>query len=44
LVALASRFDVADAWEFADDSRYPEKYSHMAISIGGNYVVHAMTH
>jgi len=35
---------VGDAWEFADDPNYPEKFSGLAIRIGVDYVVYAMTH
>jgi hypothetical protein len=44
VAAITPNSDLGDAWEFADDPRYPEKYSHLAISIGVNYVVYAMTH
>ena len=36
--------DVGDSWEWADDPRYPEKYSALGIRIGVNYVVYSMTH
>jgi len=36
--------DVGDSWEFADDPRYPEKYSALGIRLGVNYIVYAMTH
>jgi hypothetical protein len=42
--AITPNSDLGDAWEFADDPRYPEKYSHLAINIGINYVVYALTH
>ena len=44
MIAISYNSDVGDAWEFADDPRYPEKFSGLAIRIGVNYVVYAMTH
>jgi hypothetical protein len=44
MVAISYNSDVGDAWEFADDPQYPEKFSGLAIRIGVNYVVYAMTH
>ena len=44
MVAISYNSDVGDAWEFADDPTYPEKFSGLAIRIGVNYVVYAMTH
>jgi Domain of unknown function (DUF4159) len=44
MVAISYNSDVGDAWEFADDPEYPEKFSGLAIRIGVNYVVYAMTH
>lgn len=36
--------DTSDSWEWADEPRYPEKYSALGIRIGVNYIVYAMTH
>jgi len=44
MVAISHNSDIGDAWEFADDPRYPEKFSGLAIRIGVNYIVYAMTH
>jgi len=44
MVAITYNSDVGDAWEFADDPSYPEKFANLAIRIGVNYVVYAMTH
>ena len=44
MVAATFDSDLGDSWEFADDPRYPEKYSALGIRIGVNYVVYAMTH
>ncbi len=44
MVAISFNSDVGDAWEWADEPRYPEKYSALAIRLGVNYIVYAMTH
>ena len=44
MVAISYNSDLGDAWEWADEPRYPEKFSALAIRIGVNYVVYAMTH
>src|ERR1051326_7044085 len=44
MVAMSFNSDVGDSWEWADDPRYPEKYSALGIRIGVNYVIYAMTH
>jgi hypothetical protein len=44
MVAICFDMDLGDSWEWADDPRYPEKYSALGIRIGVNYVVYAMTH
>jgi len=44
MVAASYNSDVGDAWEYADDPYYPEKFSGLAIRIGVNYVLYAMTH
>jgi hypothetical protein len=44
MVAITYNSDVGDGWEFADDPGYPEKFANLAIRIGVNYVVYAMTH
>ncbi|HEY4362414.1 MAG TPA: DUF4159 domain-containing protein [Bryobacteraceae bacterium] len=36
--------DVGDSWEYADDPRYPEKYSALGIRLGVNAIIYAMTH
>ena len=43
-VAISFNSDIGDSWEWADDPRYPEKFSALGIRIGVNYVVYAMTH
>ncbi len=44
MVAISYNSDLGDAWEWADDCCYPEKFSGLALRIGVNYVVYAMTH
>jgi hypothetical protein len=44
MVAISFNSDIGDAWEWADEPSYPEKYSALGIRIGVNYVVYAMTH
>lgn len=44
LVAISYNSDIGDAWEYADDAWYPAKFSDLAIRLGVNYVVYAMTH
>jgi hypothetical protein len=44
MVAISYNSDIGDAWEYADDAHYPEKFADLAIRIGVNYVVYSMTH
>jgi len=44
MVAMTFNNDVGDAWEWADDPRYPEKYSALGIRLGVNFVIYSMTH
>ncbi len=44
MVAISFNSDVGDSWEWADDPRYPEKYSALGVRLGINYIVYAMTH
>ena len=44
MVAMAFNSDLGDSWEWADDPRYPEKYSALGIRIAVNWVVYSMTH
>lgn len=43
-VAICHNMDLGDAWEWADDPEYPEKYASLAYRIGINYIVYAMSH
>jgi hypothetical protein len=44
MVAISYNSDLGDAWEWADEPRYPAKFSDLAIRVGVNYVIYAMTH
>lgn len=43
-VAICHNMDLGDAWEWADDPRYPERFASLAYKIGINYLVYSMTH
>ena len=44
MVAASYNSDLGDAWEYADDPRYSEKMSSLAMRVGINYIVYSMTH
>lgn len=44
MVAINFNQDIGDAWEHADDARYPAPLTSQAYRLGVNYVVYAMTH
>jgi hypothetical protein len=44
MIAVCYNSDVGDAWEWADDAFYPERFSDLAIRLGVNYIVYSMTH
>jgi len=44
IVAISYNSDIGDAWEWADDPGYPARYSDLAIRLGVNNIVYAMTH
>jgi Domain of unknown function (DUF4159) len=44
MVLIAFNNDVADAWQWADDQRYPATEANLALRLGANVVVYAMTH
>jgi hypothetical protein len=44
MVMINWNTDVGDAWEWADNPRYPLKYSTYAYKIGINFVIYSMTH
>jgi hypothetical protein len=44
MVAICHNMHLGDAWEWADDPRYPEKFASLAFRMGINYVMYGMTH
>jgi hypothetical protein len=44
MVAINFNMDMGDAWEHADDSRYPQEMTTLALHFAVNYVIYAMTH
>lgn len=44
VIAICFNMDVGDAWEFADDPNYPERFASEAYRLGVNYVLYSMTH
>jgi len=44
MVLIAFNNDVADAWQWADDARYPAEKANLALRLGVNVTVYAMTH
>ena len=44
MVAINFNMDLGDAWEHADDPRYPEPMTTLAYRFAVNYVMYAMTH
>lgn len=44
MIAICHNMDLGDAWEWADNPNYPEKYASLAYRIGINYILYAMTH
>jgi hypothetical protein len=44
MVAINHNMDLGDAWEHADDPRYPEPMTGLAYRFAVNYVIYAMTH
>ena len=44
LVQAMYNSDTGDSWEFADDPRYPEKYSALGLRLGVNFIIYSITH
>jgi hypothetical protein len=44
MVLIAYNNDVADAWQWADDPRYPAEKANLALRLGVNLAMYAMTH
>jgi hypothetical protein len=43
-VAICHNMDLGDAWQYADEPRYPERFARLALRIGVGYLTYAMTH
>ena len=44
MVAICFNQDYGDAWEWADEPRYPERMTTFAYKLGVNYIIYPMTH
>jgi len=44
MVLIAHNNDVADGWQWADDTRYPADEANRALRIGSNVAIYALTH
>ncbi len=44
LIAISDNSDIGDAWDYADDPTYPVPFADLAIRLGVNSIVYAMTH
>ena len=44
MVAITYNSDIGDAWEWADNARYPSNMADESIRLGVNYIIYAMTH
>jgi hypothetical protein len=36
--------DLGDAWQYADDPYYPQKFASVALRVAVNYAMYPMTH
>jgi hypothetical protein len=44
MVMIAFNNDIADGWQRADEYEYPQEAANLAISLGVNFAVYALTH
>lgn len=44
MIGICFNMHLGDAWEWADDPRYPEKFASLAFRLGINYAMYGMTH
>ena len=44
MVIINHNMDLGDAWEHADDPRYPQEMTTLALHFAVNYAIYAMTH
>jgi hypothetical protein len=43
MVAICFNMHLGEAWEWADDPRYPENFASLAFRLGINYIMYGMT-
>jgi hypothetical protein len=44
MVMISFNNDIADGWQRADEYEYPQEAANLAISLGVNFAVYALTH
>lgn len=44
MVMITFNNDIADGWQRADEYRYPQEAANLAIALGVNFAVYALTH
>ena len=44
MVMITYNNDIADGWQWADEPRYPHEAAHLALALGVNFAIYAMTH
>jgi hypothetical protein len=44
MVMITFNNDVADGWQRADEADYPQEAANLAISLGVNFAVYALSH
>jgi hypothetical protein len=44
MVAICHNMHLGDAWEWADDPQYPERFASLAFRVGIDYIMYSMTH
>jgi len=44
MVMIAFNNDIADGWQRADDPGYPQEEANMAVQLGVNFAIYALTH
>ena len=44
MVMITFNNDIADGWQRSDEYRYPSEAAYLAIALGVNFAVYAMTH
>ena len=44
MVMITYNNDIGDGWQWADEPRYPADSAHLAVELGVNFAVYALTH